>query len=70
MSHEKILDIIRLKDQVPITLDPRTTALLVIDMQRYFVHPHYPRMQVFEQLAPGVTAGYCEFPQPSKLRPH
>lgn len=60
MSHEKILDIIRLKDQVPIALDPRTTALLVIDMQRYFVHPHYPLMQVFERLAPGVTAGYCE----------
>ena len=59
-DHEKILEIIRLKDQVPITLDPSKTALLVIDMQRYFVSPHYPLMQTFEKLVPGVTAGYCE----------
>ena len=59
-DHEKILEIIRLKDQVPIALDPQKTALLVIDMQRYFVSPHYPLMQTFEKLVPGVTAGYCE----------
>ena len=59
-DHEKILEIIRLKDQVTITLDPSKTALLVIDMQRYFVSPHYPLMQTFEKLVPGVTAGYCE----------
>jgi len=59
-DHDKILEIIRLKDQTPIVLDPRKTALLVIDMQRYFVSPHYPLMQTFEKLVPGVTAGYCE----------
>jgi nicotinamidase-related amidase len=59
-DHDKILEIIRQKDQVPLVLDARTTALLVIDMQRYFVSPHYPLMQTFEQLSPGVTAGYCE----------
>ena len=59
-DHEKILEILRLKDQTPIELGPRTTALLVIDMQRYFVSPHYPFMQTFEKLVPGVTAGYCE----------
>jgi nicotinamidase-related amidase len=59
-DHEKILEIIRLKDQAPISLDARKTALLIIDMQRYFVSPHYPLMQTFERLVPGVTAGYCE----------
>jgi len=59
-DHEKILAIIRQKDQVPITIDPRKTALLVIDMQRYFVSPHYPLMQTFEKLEPGVTGPYCE----------
>jgi biuret amidohydrolase len=59
-DHEKILAIIRQKDQVPITLDPRKTALLVIDMQRYFVSPYYPLMQTFEKLEPGVTGPYCE----------
>jgi len=59
-DHDKILEIIRLKDQTPIEIDSRKTALLVIDMQRYFVSPHYPLMQTFEKLVPGVTAGYCE----------
>lgn len=60
MSHEKILDIIRQKDQVPIQLDPHTTALLVIDMQRYFARQPSTLLEVFERLAPGVTTGYCE----------
>ena len=41
-DHEKILEIIRLKDQVPLALAPDKTALLVIDMQRYFVSPPLP----------------------------
>jgi len=59
-DHEKILAIIRQKDQVPITIDSRKTALLVIDMQRYFFSPAYPLMQTFEKLEPGVTGPYCE----------
>ena len=59
-DHEKILEIIRLKDQAPLVLARGKTALLVIDMQRYFVSPHYPLMQTFEKLVPGVSAAYCE----------
>jgi biuret amidohydrolase len=59
-DHEKVLEIIRQKDQVPIALDPQKMALLIVDMQRYFVSPHYPLMQTFEKLVPGITAGYCE----------
>jgi len=59
-DHEKILELIHLKDRAPFVLDDRTTALLVIDMQRYFVSPHYPLMRTFEKLVPGVSAGYCE----------
>lgn len=59
-DHEKILAIIRQKDQISITIDPRKTALLIIDMQRYFVSPYYPLMQTFEKLEPGVTGPYCE----------
>ncbi|MEJ2239943.1 MAG: cysteine hydrolase [Gemmatimonadales bacterium] len=32
-------------------IDPRKTALLIIDMQRYFVHPEYP----FGQFISGMT---------------
>ena len=59
-DHEKILEIIRLKDKAPLVLARDKTALLVIDMQRYFVSPHYPLMQTFEKLVPGVSTAYCE----------
>jgi nicotinamidase-related amidase len=59
-EHDKVLEMIRLKDQAPITVDPRRTALLVIDVQRYFVSPHHPFAQACEKLVPGVTAGYFE----------
>jgi nicotinamidase-related amidase len=53
----RVMQIIALKDQAPLILDPRT-ALLVIDMQRDFVHPGYGFAQVLEKLVPGVTEGY------------
>jgi nicotinamidase-related amidase len=58
-EHDKILEIIRRKDGAPISLS-RPTALLVIDMQRYFVRPDYQFGQVFEKIVPGATAGYFE----------
>lgn len=58
-EHDKILEIIRRKDRAPISLS-RATALLIIDMQRYFVRPEYQFGQIFEKLLPGVTAGYFE----------
>src|ERR1051326_1675103 len=60
MSHEKVLEVIRLKDSAPLTLEPQKTALLVIDMQRYFVEPEHAFAQVLERMSPGVTAEYFE----------
>lgn len=57
-EHEKVLELIRLKDQAPLTLDPSKVALLIIDVQRYFVSPDYSFAQAFEKLVPGATAGY------------
>jgi nicotinamidase-related amidase len=51
---------IAMKEQAPFTLDPRRTALLVIDMQRYFVRPDYPFAQAFEMALPGCMKGYFE----------
>jgi biuret amidohydrolase len=59
-EHDKVLELIRLKDQAPINLDLHKTALLVIDAQRYFVSPDYPFAQAYEKLVPGATAGYFE----------
>lgn len=57
-DHDKILEIIRLKDQAPVTIEAHQTALLVVDVQRYFVSPYYPFAQVFEHLVQGATAEY------------
>jgi nicotinamidase-related amidase len=59
-EHERILEIIRTKNKAPIDLDPSRTALIVVDMQRYFTQPSYPFTQVFDVLSPGVSAGYLE----------
>jgi nicotinamidase-related amidase len=57
-EHEKILELIRLKDQAPLDFDMQHSALLVIDVQRYFVHAEYPFAQAIERLVPGATEGY------------
>ncbi len=59
-EHERILEIIRTKNKAPTELDPSRTALIVVDMQRYFTQPSYPFTQVFDALSPGASAGYLE----------
>lgn len=59
-DHEKVLEIIRLKDQAPINIDPTKSALLIVDVQRYFARPDYPFGHTFEKLVPGSTKGYFE----------
>ena len=58
MSHDKVLQVLRMKQSIPWELDPGVSALLVIDMQRYFVHPKHSFGDVLERMVPGVTAGY------------
>lgn len=60
MSHSKVLEVIRFKGAAPISLRSGSTALLIIDMQRFFVHPGYVFEQLLERIAPGVTAEYFE----------
>ncbi|HJU89350.1 MAG TPA: isochorismatase family cysteine hydrolase [Gemmatimonadaceae bacterium] len=57
-EHERILAIIQQKNDAPIALDPSRTALVIIDVQRYFVRPEEAFGQVFDRLSPGVTSGY------------
>jgi isochorismate hydrolase len=45
-EHDKVLELIRIKDQAPLYLDPGKVAFLIIDVQRYFVSPDYPFAQV------------------------
>src|SRR5215469_14001948 len=59
-EHEKIQEMIRQKEQAPIALDPRRTALVVVDVQRFFTRQDSEFAQVFQRLAPGATDGYFQ----------
>lgn len=57
-EHEQVVGILRAKNERPIHLDPLRTALIVVDMQRYFTQPSFPFTAVFDTLSPGASAGY------------
>jgi nicotinamidase-related amidase len=59
-EHEQIIGIIRSKNQTPIEIIPGKTALIVVDMQRYFTQPSYSFTDVFERLSPGAASGYLK----------
>ena len=59
-DHEKIQQMVRQKDQAPLHLEPAKSALLVIDVQRYFAKPDYPFGQLFDKLVPGAAEGYFQ----------
>jgi nicotinamidase-related amidase len=55
---EKVRSFVAAKEQAPLEMDPRRTALVVVDMQRYFAHAEYPFGQTLEKLVPGIGEGY------------
>lgn len=59
-EQEQILGIVRAKNSTPLALEPPRTALVVVDMQRYFTQPSHPFTEVFEKLSPGAAAGYLK----------
>jgi len=59
-EHEKIREMIRQKEQSPLALDAGQTALMIVDVQRFFTRPDSEFAQVFQKLAPGAIDGYFE----------
>lgn len=59
-DHEKVRELVRIKDQAPLMFEPQNSALIIVDVQRYFANPDYPFAQVIERLVPEATAGYFE----------
>src|SRR5262245_38014749 len=57
-EHEQIVGILRAKNTTTLRLNPSHTALMVVDMQRYFTQPSHPFTAVFDRLSPGAAAGY------------
>jgi nicotinamidase-related amidase len=60
LAHEKYLEFQRLRNAVPITLDPHRMALVIIDMQEYFLHPDSPFSRACEAQVPGVLHYFQE----------
>jgi nicotinamidase-related amidase len=57
-EHEQCIGILRAKNESPFELDLSRTALIIVDMQRYFTQPSFPFTDVFEKISPGVCSGY------------
>lgn len=57
-EHEMVQQLLRIKDQAPIVIDAEKSALVVVDVQRFFARPDGAFAQAFEKMVPGVTAGY------------
>jgi nicotinamidase-related amidase len=59
-AHDKYLELQRHRNAAPLTLDPRTTALVIVDMQEYFLNPASPFSQASERVVPGVLGHFQE----------
>jgi biuret amidohydrolase len=57
-EHEQVTGMLSAKNAAPLELDPARTALIIVDMQRYFTQPAFPFTDLFEKLSPGVCSGY------------
>lgn len=57
-EHEQVTGMLSAKNTAPLELDPARTALIIVDMQRYFTQPSFPFTDLFEKMSPGVCSGY------------
>lgn len=57
-DHIKFKKLLSLKNKAPLALDPLKSALIVVDVQRWFTQPEHPLWQFNEKLVSGVSAGY------------
>lgn len=55
---EMVQSFVTAKEQAPLAIEPQRAALLVIDVQRYFVHPEHAFGQTLAKLVPGLGQGY------------
>ena len=59
-AHDKYVALARRRDATPLALDPRTTALVIVDMQEYFLNRASPFSQASENVVPGVLGYFQE----------
>src|SRR5215510_16181448 len=59
-AHERYIALQRHRNGAPLSLDPCATALVIIDMQEYFLDPASPFSQACEAIVPGVLSHFQE----------
>ena len=60
LAHEKYAELQRLRNAAPLSIDPQHTALVIIDMQEYFLNSESPFSRACEAQVPGVLAHFQE----------
>jgi len=59
-AHDKYVALQGHRNAAPLALDRRTTALVIVDMQEYFLNPASPFSQGCERVVPGVLGHFQE----------
>jgi nicotinamidase-related amidase len=59
-AHDKYVALQRQRNAGPLALDPHTTALVIVDMQEYFLNPASPFSRACEAAVPGVLSHFQE----------
>jgi biuret amidohydrolase len=60
LAHERYVALQRHRNAAPVRIDPATTALVVVDMQEYFLDPASAFSRSSEALVPGVLGYFHE----------
>ena len=60
VAHDKFIASQQQLNAVPVQVDPQTTALLIIDMQEYFLNPASPLGRFGEKRRPGLRHYFLE----------
>jgi nicotinamidase-related amidase len=59
-AHDKYVTLARRRDATSLVLDPRTTALVIVDMQEYFLNSASPYSRAIESVVPGMLGYFQE----------
>lgn len=59
-DHEKMKELLRMKDEAPITFEPPKSALIIVDVQRWFSRSEYQLGRILEKMVSGASAGYFD----------
>ncbi len=60
LAHDKYIELQQLRNATPLPIDPQHTALVIIDMQEYFLNPDSPFSRACETSVPGVLDYFQE----------